>query len=216
VKAAQLATALKTFGTLMGGSEAVALSKFALVFEGLGDMKAAAVAAQVAKNWKTEGRCARRPAELAKAVGLIEQVLNTVGAKPQAGVLAKVVPLLAGSEHQDVDSFVQEAIAARVKKAPPPKPPKLPKVAKPKFADLAPELAQRLRAAACDRSRFDAVLKEFEESYKATELKVIASRYLGFDVDKKTKEDIVKAVRNWQREEELNSASHASQAKAGL
>jgi hypothetical protein len=216
MNAAQMATALRAFGALMGGGEAVALAKFAQVFEGLGDVKAAAVAAQVAKNWKAEGRAAKRPVELAKAVGLIEQALTATGAKPQAGVFAKVLPLLAGSEQQDINSFVREAIAARVKKAPPPKPSKQPKVPKPKFADLAPELAQKLKVAACDRSRFDALLNEFEESYKATELKVIAARYMGFDVDKKKKADIVKAVRNWQREEELNSDSHASQAKAGL
>ena len=211
-----MAMALKTFSYLMGGSEAIALAKFAQVFEGLGDVKAAAIAMQVAKNWMAEGRGAMRPAELAKAVGLIVQALTAIGAKPQASVFAKLLPLLAGTEQQDVDSFVREAFAARVKKARALKPQKPPKVANTKFADLAPELAHRLKAAACDRSCFDALLKEFKDSYKASELKVIASHYMGFDVDEKTKEGILKAVRNWQREEELNSDSSASQAKAGL
>lgn len=216
MKAAQMASALKSFSLLMGGNESVAVAKFAEVFEGLGDVTAAAVATQIAKNWKTEGRKAKRPAELATAIGLIARALSAAGAKTQVGAFTKVAVLLAGTEHQDVDSFVREAIAARVKKVPPPKPAKRPREPKPHFADLAPELAYKLKVAACDRSRFDALLKEYEDSYKATELKVIASTYMGFDVDKKKKADILKAMRNWQREAELNSASHSSQAKAGL
>jgi hypothetical protein len=213
MNAYQMAAALKAFGALMGGREAVALTKFAQVFDGMGEAKAAAIAAQVVKNWKAEGRAGKRPSELEQAVRRIGEALASTGAKAQASVFAKVLPILAGSDNQDVDSFVREAIAARVKKAPPPKPPK---VSKPKFADLVPELAQKLTAAACDRGRFDALLKDYEIRYKATELKAIADRFVGFDVHRKKKEDIVKAVRNWQREEELNSDSHASQAKAGL
>jgi hypothetical protein len=217
MNAKQMATALKAFGNLIGGSEAVALTKFAQLFENMGEIAASAVAAQVAKNWKADGRIAKRPAELENAVCRIGEALATTGAKAQAAVFAKVsLILLSGREHQDVEHYVRDAITARVKRAPLPKIPKQPKVAKPKFTDLAPELAHRLTASACDRGRFDALLKDYEERFKATELKEIANRTLGFEVDKKKKLDIVKAVRNWQREEELNTGSRKSQAKAGL
>ena len=213
MNAEQMAAALKAFGSLIGGGEGAALNKFAQLFDGMGEAKAAEITAQIARNWKSEGRSAKRPVELERAVRRIGEVLASTGAKAQAGVFAKVLPILAGSENQDVGSFLREAIEARVKKAPPPKPPK---VAKPKFADLAPELAKSLTAVACDRGRFDALLKVYNERYKTKELKAIADHFMGFDVDLTKKKDIVKAVRNWQREEELDNDSHASQAKAGL
>ena len=114
----QMSAALKAFGTLMGGSEAVALVKFSQVFKGMGDVKATAVAAQIAKSWQAEGREERRPVELARALHRIHDVLVTTGAKAQARVFAKVLPILSGSESQDVDSFVVDAIGARVKKTP--------------------------------------------------------------------------------------------------
>jgi hypothetical protein len=218
MNAKQMVLALNTFGNLIGGSEAAALFKFAEVFDGMGEVKATAVAAQVAKNWKAYGRAAKRPAELEKAVRGIEQALAATGAKAQAGVFAKVLAILVGSDNQDIDGFVREAIDARVKKAPPPKPEKVkpPKVSKPKFADLAPELAQKLLAVAYDRGRFDVLLKDYEERYKPSELKAIAHRLPGLFVNSAKKVGIVKAVRNWQREEELNSHSHTSQANVGL
>jgi hypothetical protein len=218
MNAQQMASALKAFGALVGGSESVGLLKFADVFDGMAEVKAAAVVAQIAKNWKAEGRPAKRPAELEQAALRIEEALTATGAKTQAGVFAKVLAILAGSENQDVDSFVREAIAARVKKAPLPKASKgkSSKVTKPKFADLAPELAEKLVAVACDRARFDALLKDYEEHYKPAELKAIAGRLPGLFVNSTKRVDIVKAVRNWQREEELNTHSHASQAHAGL
>lgn len=225
MNARQMASALRAFGDLIGGNEGAALLKFAHAFDGMGEAKAAAVITQVAKNWKAEGREVKRPAELESAVSQIEKVLTATGARAQAAAFGKVLPILVGSEDQDIDGFVGDVVAARVKRAPPPKSPKASKatkvirVAKPKklkFADLAPDLAKRLTLAAYDRIQFDALLSDYERRFKPAEMKAIADRYLGFSVNKTKKDDIVKAVRNWQREEELNWDSHVSQAKAGL
>jgi ATP-dependent protease HslVU (ClpYQ) ATPase subunit len=202
MNAKQMSAALKAFGTLLDGSEALALAKFSQVFNGMGDVKATAVAAQVAKNWKAEGREPKRPAELERAVRRIHDVVVTMGARTQAGVFAKVLPMLAGNESQDVDSFVRDVIAARVKKTP---------------AELAARLAQKLTEAANDRRRFDALLSDYEGRCKPGELKAIAERFMGHAVvGKKDKQAVVKAIRNWQREGELNRYSHTSQAKAAL
>jgi len=202
MNAKQLSAGLKAFGSLLGGSEEAALARFSQVFDGMGDTKATAIVTQIAKNWKTEGREAKRPAGLHSAVQHIHTVLLTMGATPQARVFDKVLQILTGSEHQDVESFVRDAIAARVKKTP---------------SELAAELAQKLTTAASDRRRFDALLSNYEGRCKPGQLKAIAERFIGHPmVGKKSREDIVKAVRNWQREGELNRYSHTSQAKAAL
>jgi hypothetical protein len=185
----------------MGGSEAVALAKFSQVFNGMADASAAAVAAQVAKNWKAEGREAKRPAELESAVKRIHDALIATGARTQAGVFRKVLGILTASEDQDVDDFVRDAMAARVKKTP---------------AELTAGLAQKLTAAANDRRQFDALLGDYEGRCKPGELKAIAEKFMGHAIGKKNKQEIVKAVRNWQREGELNRYSHESQAKVAL
>jgi hypothetical protein len=202
MNASQLSVALRAFGTLMNGSEALALAKFSHVFNGMGDVKAVAVATQVAKNWQAEGREQKRPAELENAVRRIHEALVATGAKTQAGVFAKILPILKGREDQDVDGFVRDAVAARVKRTP---------------AELAAVLAQKLSAVTNDRRRFDALLSDYEQRCKSGELKAIAERFMGHPGDgKQNKQAIVKAMRNWQREGELHRSSHRSQAKAAL
>jgi len=69
MNAKQFAATCRTLASLMAQSdEATALVKFATVFDGLGDAKAVAVAAQIAKNWKTDKRVARRPVVLLYAL----------------------------------------------------------------------------------------------------------------------------------------------------
>jgi DNA-binding ferritin-like protein (Dps family) len=207
----QMRAALKAFGALMGDADVVALAKFAKLFEGMGDAKAAAVVTQVSKNWTADNRPKRRPADLERALRRIRDTLTATGATTQANVFGKALVLLEGIDNQDLDSFVAEAIAARIKRVKPKKPPK-PK--KPKFADAqAPDLGRRLTAAAHQRARFDVLLNEYEATYKAAELKAIAHCFMGVDVDKTKKPDIIKAMRNWQREAELNDDLHAAQAK---
>jgi hypothetical protein len=202
MNASQMSATLKAFGTLMSGSEALALAKFAHVFNGMGDMKAVAVATQVARNWQAEGREQKRPAELENAVRRIHDVLVATGAKTQAGVVARILLILRGREHQDVDGFVREAVAARVKKTP---------------AELAAVLAQKLSTVANDRRQFDALLSDYETRCKPGEIKAIAERFMGHAiVGKQNKQAIIKAMRNWQREGELHRYRHTSQAKAAL
>jgi hypothetical protein len=196
-----MSATLTVFGTLMGGREGAALATFSQVFNGMGDVKAAAVATQVAKNWRAEGREAKCPAELQDAVRRIYDTLVTMGAKTQAGVFEKVLQLLTGNEDEDLESFVGEAIAARVKWTP---------------VELAGRLAQRLKSVVHDRRRFDALLNEYEGRCKPAEIRAMAESFIGESIGKKNKPDIIRAVRNWQREGELNRCSHASQAKAAL
>lgn len=207
----QMRAALKAFGALMGGTEAVALTRFAKLFDGMGVVTAASVVAQVSKNWTTDKRPKRRPADLERALRRIKETLTATGATTQANVFGKVLALCEGTDNQDLDSFVTDAIAARVKRA---KPPKQPKPKKPKFADAqAPDLGRALTAAAHQRARFDALLNEYEVAYKPAELKAIAHCFMGYEVDKTKKADIIKAMRNWQREAELNDDLHAAQAR---
>jgi hypothetical protein len=207
----QMRAALKAFGALMGGTEAVALTKFAKLFDGMADMTSASVVAQVSKNWTADKRPKRRPADLERALRRIKDTLTATGATTQANVFGKVLVLCEGTDNQDLDSFVTDAIAARVKRV---KPPKQPKPKKPKFADAqAPNLGRSLTAVADHRARFDALLNEYEAAYKPAELKAIAHCFMGYAVDKKKKADIIKAMRNWQREAELNDDLHAAQAK---
>jgi DNA-binding ferritin-like protein (Dps family) len=211
MKVDRMRAALKAFGALMGGAEAVALTKFAKLFEGMGDVTAASVVAQVSKNWTAEKRPKTRPADLERAIRRIRDTLTATGATTQASVFGKTLALVEGTGNQDLDSFVAEAIAARVKRAPAKKPPK-PK--KPKFAEAqAPDLGRRLAAAAHQRARFDALLNEYETDYKPAELKAIAHCFMGYEVNKTKKADIIKAIRNWQREAELNDDLHAAQAR---
>jgi hypothetical protein len=203
----QMRAALKAFGALMGGADAVALTKFAKLFEGMGKAKAAAVVVQVLKNWTADERPRRRPADLERALRRIRDTLTATGATTQANVFWKVLALLEGTANQDIDSFMSEAIAARVKKPAPKKQSRKPKVA----ADTQ-DLGNKL-AAARQRARFDALLNEYEASYSVAELKAIARQYTGYEGHEKSKADIVKAMRNWQREAELNDDLHAAQAK---
>lgn len=211
----QMRAALKAFGALMGGTEASALVKFANLFEGIGDAKAASVVAQVSKNWATDKRPKKRPAELYRAIRRIQETLTAVGATPHANVFTKTLALLEGKDDQDVDSFVSDAITARVKRTQPPK--MRGKAAKPKFADaVAPNLGHKLSAVAGQRARFDALLNEYQAAYKPAELRAIAHCFMGYEVDKKKKDEIIKAMRNWQLEAELNDDIHAAQAKIGV
>jgi hypothetical protein len=214
MKVDQMRAALRAFGALMGGAEAVALTKFAKLFEGMGDATAASVVTQVSKNWTASKRPKRRPADLERALRRIKDTLTATGATTQANIFGKTLTLLEGTGNQDLDSFVTEAVAARVKRAIPKKQP-TPK--KPKFDDAqAADLGSRLAAAARQRDRFDTLLNEYEAAYKVAELKAIAHCFMGYEVNKSKKADIIKAMHNWQREKELNDDLHAAQAKLSV
>ena len=74
---------------------------------------------------------------------------------------------------------------------------------------------ERLAATASSRERYDALLSEFASSCTASELRDIAAHLPGLYV-RGTKAAIVNQMHNWQREDELNTAAHAAQAKAAL
>jgi hypothetical protein len=74
-------------------------------------------------------------------------------------------------------------------------------------------LGRRLTEAASQRAHFDALLNEYEATYRVAELKAIARCFMGRDVHKTKKADVIKAMHNWQREKELNDDLHAAQAK---
>lgn len=207
----QMQAALKGFGALMGGADGVTLNKFARLFEGLGKAKVTTVVTQVLKNWEIDKRVKKRPADLERALCCIRDTLTSINATTQANIFGKVLVLLEGTDNQDIDSFVADAISARCKRA---KQNKSRKATKPKFADAqAPDIGLRLTAAAHQRALFDAFLNELEAAYKPAELKAIALCFMGYDVGKTRKADIIKAMRNWQREAELNDDLHAAQAK---
>lgn len=72
--------------------------------------------------------------------------------------------------------------------------------------------------AASRREHFDPLLTEIGDTFKSSDLKEIYRHITGYDYYPKsgttgTKADIVKALRNWQREVELNADLSAAQAK---
>ena len=207
----QMVASLEAFGRLAGGSTGNSLTKLATLFSDSEQKQATAIVTQVLKNWNVDGRAEWHPLALRDALELIALALESSGATAQAKVYRKTLEMFSGEGNQDVFSFVTDAVASRLKKAPPPKPKKI------DFAqDVAPALAQELHNSSGNRNLFDALLNEYEAKYKAAELKAIAVNYLGYSIEKKKKTDLVKAVRNSQRESELNQDRRLSQAKAGL
>jgi hypothetical protein len=73
-----------------------------------------------------------------------------------------------------------------------------------------------LASAADDRNRFETLLDQLKSQFKVAELKTIARYYLGHETTKTKKDDIVKTIRHWHRQDELNRDRRASQAKTGL
>lgn len=48
------------------------------------------------------------------------------------------------------------------------------------------------------------------------ELKAVARFYTGYETTKKKKDDIIRSIRNWHRQDELNRDRSAAQAKVPL
>jgi hypothetical protein len=83
-------------------------------------------------------------------------------------------------------------------------------------AEHARELADQLTSAAYDRDRFDTLLDQMKGQLKVAELKAVAGFYTGYETTKTKKDDIVRVIRHWHRQDELNRDRRASQAKAAL
>jgi hypothetical protein len=213
MNAEQMRSTLGAFADLVGGGGAEYLNRFAKLFEGLGTAKVAAIVGTIEGNWKSSNRNAGYPSELRKAIADIQQAFERSGAKAQAGAFTALLRLFVGADNQSVDAFVAEAIASRVKQG---RSRSTTRAATPFTKEQARSLANQLASAADDRNRFDSLLDELKSQLKVAELKTIAGYYLGHETTKTKKDDIVKTMRHWHRQDELNRDRRASQAKTGL
>jgi hypothetical protein len=215
MNAEKMHAGLDAFAEVAGGDSrrAELFRALAKVFEGLGTAKVAVVVTTIEANWKANSRVPCHPSELKKAVFDLQNSLARVGANAQAGAFASLLRLFVGSTNQSTDDFVVDAIAARLKQS-------RPRAgaqgrAVPFTRERARELADLLTAAADDRKRFDNLIDQIG-SLKLADLKIVSGFYTGHETSKKKKEDVIKAIRNWHRGDELNRDRHAAQGKSGL
>lgn len=205
-------SALTAFAALVGGDSPRAgrLRRLTALFEGMGEAKVTAIVMRIEKNWKASNRTPRHPRLLKEDLTAVQRALEDSTAKTQAKVIAAVLKLLQGTEDQPVESFVSDAIAARLKTVSPPR----------RTTTITSEHAQRLAAQLVslrdDRSGFDNLLGELKAHCKAAQLNTIAKFYTGYETGKTKKDDIISVIRNWQRSGEMNRDRRASQAKVPL
>jgi hypothetical protein len=204
----QMRVALLGFGNLVRGPRADSVYRLASLFEGLGTTKVASIVKTIEHNWKAENRVRRHPSELRETVAGIEQALVECKAGTQAKAFGSLLQLFSGQGNQPDDAFVAEAIAARAKRT-------RPRAAtRAAFtAEQARRFADELASATDDRTRFDTLLDELKAQLGVAELKKIAKLYTGYETTKTKKDDIVKAIRHWHREDEMNRDRRAAQAK---
>ena len=217
MNAEQMRLALIAFAGLVGGGDgscrANALRQFAALFEELGTAKVATVVNTIEGNWKADNRAPQHPSVLREVLVDIQNALGHAGAKAQAKAVTALLELFGGGGGQSVDAFVAEAIGARTRRnrsrggAAPRR--------TPLTAHQARSLADQLVSAADDRTRFDALLDQLKGE-KVADLKAIAGYYTGYETTKTKKDDIIRSMRQWHREDELNRDRRAAQAKVPL
>ncbi len=214
MNAEQIRLALLVLGDLISDPErARALHKIARVFEDVGAAKAVKIISTIRSNWESSGRAPRHPAQLKDSIANAHRLFLSSGAKKQADTFAAFLGLFQGTGDQPIDAFVADAIVSRVKSRTARRP------SRPKgafTAEQAQSLADQLASAANDRARFDALLERLKSERKVGELRAIADRYTGYSTAKAKKDDIVRAIRQWHREDEMNRDRRAAQAKTGL
>jgi hypothetical protein len=196
-----------------GGQRANNLRGLAALFEGLGNAKVASIVNTIESNWKWSNREPRHPTDLREAVIGIIRVFDASNAKAQAKAFTILLKLLSGAGGQLVDAFVAEAVAARMKTS---RSRGLARTGTSITTDVARRFADDLASAANDRTRFDTLLDQLERRCKVAELKTIAGLYTGYETTRTKKDEIIKAIRHWHREGELNRDRRASQAKTPL
>lgn len=214
MNAEQMRSALVAFAALIGeGRRAHALLSLAGLFEGLDSTQVSKVVATIEGNWKASNRAPRCPADLKSVLEDLHRALEQSGATKQAKAFAAVLRLCSGFDDQSVDTFVAEGTAARVKRV---QPRAAAHARTPLTNAHAKKLANELASAADDRDRFDALLDQMKRQFKVVELKTIADFYTGYETLETKKDDIVRAMRRWHRQDELNRDRKSSQAKAAL
>jgi len=218
MNAEQMRAVLLAIADLIGRGEgagrATGLRRLAAVFEGVGTAKTATIVRTIEDNWRYDNRIPGHPPGLRETLVDIQKALASSGAKVQAAAFVDLLRLFGSGRNQAIDDFVVEAIAARTKRSRPRRgsaPRRTPLT-----AEQARSLASQLISAADDRNRFDTLLDQLKRECKLAELKAIAEHYTGYETTKTKKDDIIKSIRHWHREDELNRDRGASQAKAGL
>jgi hypothetical protein len=214
MNAEQMRSALVAFADLIGeGHRSHALRRLAEVLEGLGSAQVNKVVDTIESNWRASRRSPCHPADLRIALEGLQRGFELSGAAKQAKAFAALLRLCTGSGSQPVDAFVAEAASARVR-SDRPRENKRPEARI--AAEHAREIADRLASAADDRDRFDTLLDQMKGQLNLAELKAVARFYTGYETTKKKKDDIIRSIRNWHRQDELNRDRSAAQAKVPL
>ena len=213
MNAEDMRSALIAFADLVGGSpRADRLRRFAALFEAMGKAKVTSIVATIATNWKASGRVPRYPSQLRDDLTAVYRALECSTAKAQAKVVMALLELFRGSDNQVVEAFVDETIAARIKKPSH----RVPRATPTFTSEQARNAADQLISAADDRYEFEILLQQLKAHRKTAELRTIARFYTGYETTKTKKDDIIVAIRDWQREGEMNRDRRASQAKTGV
>lgn len=180
----------------------------AQVFEGAAGKSVKAMVDAVLANWEADARAPAHPHELREAVFDLHNGLDRIGAKTAAKDVAELLRLFQGGRDQPMEEFVSDVRAAREKKP------------KAKFGKRGPPLtpegarvfADRLRSATDDRPLFDELLKTMQ-AMTIADIQSVATQYMGRTPSDTKKGDLIKAMRRWQRNTELERDRSEAQEK---
>jgi hypothetical protein len=191
-----------------GTSRSWVIHSLARVFEGAGAKSVKSLVDTIESNWKADAREPSYPYELRDAVFDLQNGLARIGAKTAAKDIGELLRLFQGGRDQSIEEFVADACAARLKR---PKA-KSGKRGPPLTPEGARGFADQLRSAMDDRKLFDDLVKKLQPMTVA-DIRSVAGYYMGRATSDRKKGDIIRAIRRWHRDFELERDRHAAQDK---
>jgi hypothetical protein len=206
---AQMKATLISLSVMFGAQESsksgAELSQLAQLFDDAGKSSLATFIKTIEANWKADVRPPRNPRHLKSVLASIQDLFAAAGASAQVKNFGTILQLFRGDEDQAVVQFLSDTRAASKKRV-------ALRSARPGAEDIA-SLAQQLLELKHDREKFDALLAKCEKA-TVPNLKMIAAKFLGREIKGKTKKaDIVTAIRQRQRQDELNADRSEAQSK---
>jgi hypothetical protein len=203
----QMGNALRAFALLM---EDVGATKPAADLRGLADAltcggteTVASILSKIKKQRKASKRVAVHPATLRVQLERIAIVMHASGATAAAKDCAAILKLFAGDTGAHTQAFNAELRAAIEAPAPTAK-----RKSTPLDAEAIRDLADKLVEFRDDNARFDAALAEIaaNNKIKNAELASIANHFLGSNRKFKSKPEILKAIKNRQLQDAIQTS----------
>jgi hypothetical protein len=205
---AQMKATLISLSVMFGASSksGAELAQLAQLFDDAGKSSLATFIKKIEANWKADSRTPCYPSHLKSVLASIQDLFAVAGASVQAKDFGTILQLFRGDEDQAVVQFLSDMRAASKKRVAL----RSARSRAPAAEDIA-SLAQQLLDLRHDREKFDALLAKCEK-VTAPNLKMIAANFLGREIKGK-KADIVTAIRQRQRQDELNADRGEAQSK---